>query len=394
MKTKIILERLDALSKLKGMNFPLDRFIKACAVYGNPQNTFKSIHVGGTNGKGSVTLKIAKSLELSGFNVGLYTSPHISTFRERIRLNSQIIEEDIAIDYLEDILNKCPDLTFFEVITLLSFLYFRLKKVDYAVIEVGLGGRLDATNVIMPVLSVITSISLDHLRVLGDNTEAIAFEKAGIIKEHISVVLGEKCQQYDIFYQIAAQKNSKVVLAEKTNDSFYDEENKQTAKAALKELGLIDCKGLEARPKCRFETIGDAILDVAHNIDGFEKCFEAFISKYPDKKIHLLMGMSKDKEIVSCLQVASRYVESVTFIPCNTSRGANPLLLLKAWKEISIKPAKIFDSVKEAYEKDRYNLIMGSFYIMDEVRRFLGVIDPHDSIVVCESGQHLEQVDG
>jgi dihydrofolate synthase/folylpolyglutamate synthase len=389
-----LLDKLFSVSKSKGMDFSLDRFKKACSLYGDPQNTFKSIHVAGTNGKGSVTLKIAKCLELSGFLVGLYTSPHISTFRERIQVNSLMIEEEFAYKYLKEILERCPELTFFEVMTLLGFLYFRLKKVDYAVIEVGLGGRLDATNIIDPILSVITSIGLDHKAILGQTKEVIAKEKAGIIKKNIPVVLGSQCQGFDCFYDIAKEKSAKIILAEPAKSSFYDDENSQTAIAVLKELSITSLEGLKARPKCRFEVINDIVLDVAHNLDGFERAFDAFKLKNPNKDIHLLLGMSQDKEIEDCLLVASLYVHSICFVPCSTQRGALPKSLLDIWMRISNKEAYAFDSIQEAFAKKPINMAMGSFYIMDNLRRYLGVVEPTDSIVVCESGQPLVQVGG
>jgi dihydrofolate synthase/folylpolyglutamate synthase len=391
---KEILEKLLSLSKAKSMDFSLDRFRKACFLYSNPQDSFKSIHVAGTNGKGSVTSKIAKSLEDAGFKVGLYTSPHISTFRERIEVNSNYIEEDIAKDLLTDILDKCPELTFFEVMTLLGFNYFRLKKVDYAVIEVGLGGRLDATNIINPELSIITSIDLDHTSILGSTKEAIALEKAGIIKSDTPVVLGVKCHAFKCILDKASQKNAEVIFARPALSTFYDDENNETAKAALNYLGIKSLKGLQFRPRCRFEEVNGIILDVAHNPDGFKRTFEAFRLKFPAREIHLLMGMSKDKDVEMCLKCVNEYALTVSFISLNINRGISPDELLEKWMQLSNKQGFKFKSCQEALVQKPINLVIGSFYIMDEVRKSLKIIEPSDSIVVAESGLSLVQAGG
>lgn len=391
MKMKELLEKLFSLSKSKAMDFSLDRFRRACLLYSNPQDSFQSIHVAGTNGKGSVTAKIAKSIEDSGFKVGLYTSPHISTFRERVQVNSDYIEEDIAQDLLTDILQKCPELTFFEVMTLLGFNYFRLKKVDYAVIEVGLGGRLDATNIINPLLSIITSIDLDHTSILGDTKEAIALEKAGIIKNNTPVVLGVKCQAFKCILDKASQRNAEVIFAKPALTAFYDDENTETARAALNYLGIKSLKGLLFRPRCRFEDINGVILDVAHNPDGFRRTFEAFRLKFPDREIHLLIGMSRDKDVETCLNCVNEYATSVSFIALSIDRGISPDKLLEKWMQITGKQGFMFKSCQEAFMKKTINLVMGSFYIMDEVRKSLRIIEPSDSIAVAESGLSLVQ---
>ena len=182
----------------------------------NPEKKFKSIHVAGTNGKGSVSHMIASVLQESGYKTGLFTSPHLKDFRERIRINGKMIEEETVTDFIEkhkrffDVIEP----SFFEWTTALAFNYFEKEKVDIAVIETGLGGRLDSTNIITPQLSVITNISFDHMQLLGDTLEKIAAEKAGIIKNGISVVVGERQKESEnIFINKAKEANSSIVFA-------------------------------------------------------------------------------------------------------------------------------------------------------------------------------------
>ena len=375
----MIYERLQALSLTYGMQFDLKRILSLCERFGNPQNSFRSIHVAGTNGKGSVTHKIAKALELSGIKVGLYTSPHLSSFRERIQVNSQMIAED----EVEELFSKEIEATFFEVLTLLAFLHFKKKEVEIAVIEVGLGGRLDATNIINPILSVITSISLDHTHILGATLDEIAREKGGVIKENTPLVLGPKAN-LAVLIEMAKEKNAKVILAKEPKDHFYDNENQEIARAALEYLNKGDLRGLLTRPKCRFEEINGVILDVAHNPEAFRRCFLAM----ENKKINLLLGMSQDKDIKTCLEIAANYIEEIHFIPCDSTRSTSPDDLLKIWHSITDKPAFIYRSFEEGFT-NKINLVMGSFYIMMRARKCLGINEPCDPIFVSESVTHV-----
>lgn len=187
---------------------------------GNPHRAYRTIHVAGTNGKGSTAHTLAAILQSAGYRTGLYTSPHIYDFRERIRVNGEMIEEAAVVDFVERWVNvrgKYPDLTpsFFELTSTMAFEYFASKKVDIAVIETGLGGRLDSTNIITPILSVITNISLDHTSLLGDTPEQIAVEKAGIIKPGVPVVIGERDERTEgVFMETAVRNGSKIVFAE------------------------------------------------------------------------------------------------------------------------------------------------------------------------------------
>jgi dihydrofolate synthase/folylpolyglutamate synthase len=188
-----------------------------CERLGNPQKKFKSIHVAGTNGKGSVSHMLAAIFQTADYKTGLYTSPHLYDFRERIKLNGVMCDEDFVVDFVERVKPLIEEIqpSFFEITVAMAFEYFVQQEVDIAIIEVGLGGRLDSTNVIIPELSVITNIGWDHMNLLGNTLEEIAFEKAGIIKENIPVVIGEKKKETEgVFREIASQKHSPLFFAE------------------------------------------------------------------------------------------------------------------------------------------------------------------------------------
>ena len=194
----------------------LTNTITLCEHLGNPHQKFKSIHVAGTNGKGSVSHMLAAILQTAGYKTGLYTSPHLKDFRERIKVNGEMISEKFVIDFTENIKPLIEEIepSFFEITVAMAFDYFAKEKVDIAVIEVGLGGRFDSTNIITPELSVITNIGWDHMNILGDSLEKIAFEKAGIIKENIPVVIGETLRETKpVFEKIAAEKGSTIHYA-------------------------------------------------------------------------------------------------------------------------------------------------------------------------------------
>lgn len=346
----------------------LARIQQASALFGHPERQFRSIHVGGTNGKGSVCQKMAKNLQMTGAKVGLYTSPHISSIRERIRINDELVDEE----FLERHVPLMPsDLSFFEMMTLLAFIYFAKQKVDIAIIEVGLGGRLDATNIIRPELAVITSIDYDHQALLGATLPEIAREKAGIIKKRVPVVLGPSAAKFI--------ESEHVVEA----GGSYDEENAAVARKALELLNVqIFEEALKVRPPCRLETIKGVILDVAHNPAGLTKLFDAL----PVKPYTAVVGMSADKDIAASLHIIEKNVAEVHFVKAATERAAEPSLLQALWP--AGKPAFVHSSVEEGLlsaMKKGHVLVTGSFYIMAPVRRFLGIDEEVDEQVIQES---------
>lgn len=303
------------------------------AKLGCPHLSFKSIHVAGTNGKGSVATKIAAVLQNLGFKVGLYTSPHIFSYRERIQINGEWISDARAEEILSQVFD--PSLSFFDVLTAMAFVHFANEKVDYAVIEVGLGGRLDATNVIHPILSVITSIGFDHKAILGDSLEKIAREKGGIVKSGVPLIVGAS----------AAPFFPDAIFVPK--ELHYELENQAIARRALKELGISAEKGLEVRPPCRFQQVGDLIFDGAHNPPAFERLKEALQFHFPDRKFPFYLAFSKDKEWDKCLEIIRPLASKITFL-----KHDNPRLVQFA------------DAEEIAPES---GVVTGSFYIMKDI---------------------------
>ena len=309
--------------------------------FGHPHTHYKTIHVAGTNGKGSCSHSLAAILQSEGYRVGLYTSPHLVDFRERIRVNGQCISEEYVIDFVDRERTFFEPLhpSFFELTTALAFKYFADQKVDIAVIEVGLGGRLDCTNIISPILSVITNISFDHTQFLGHTLAHIAGEKAGIIKKGIPVVIGENTSETrPVFEKTATERQAPIVFAEDTNEiascrhtpngilyhtrhygdiigelqGEYQVKNTNTilhAAKALQDQGILQHKesvvqglshicaltGLEGR----WQRLADhpvVICDTGHNVGGWEYlCHQ--IAEYPCKQRRIIFGMVDDKDI-------------------------------------------------------------------------------------------------
>ena len=308
----------------------------------SPHRSFRSVHVAGTNGKGSVATKIAEGLKLDGFRVGLYTSPHISSVRERICVNGEMISEESVCSLLPPILREVTEqLSFFDLLTALAFTHFQQSKVDWAVIEVGLGGRLDPTNVIFPQLSVITSIGYDHMAILGSTLEEIAKEKGGIVKTGVPLIVGPTAAPFFPDAQMVAAPTV----------PFYDAENSLIAQEALHHLNVskaVIAKAILIRPPCRFEQVGDVILDVAHNVDGFRKLIEALQFHFPNETFHFIVGFSQDKESEKCLALIRPIAANITLVPI----GA-----------MAIEHALTRSPLK--------TVICGSFYLMEEARASL-----------------------
>ncbi|KPK33505.1 MAG: hypothetical protein AMS24_00855 [Chlamydiae bacterium SM23_39] len=362
----------------------------------SPSKKFKSIHVAGTNGKGSVSFKIANSLRLSGYKVGLFTSPHIIFFRERITINNVKIKKKEMEYFLNKIFKISENrLTFFEITTLLAFCYFCDKQVDFAVIEVGLGGRKDATNIITPELSIITSISFDHENILGRSLEKIAFEKAGIIKKNVPLIIGPKANYKSVFRK-AKQKDAKIYKVQNI-EGFFDLQNQEIAKKGLevlkKKFFLSDNainRGLLYRPKCRFEVIKSLknlkkipkkiILDVAHNPDGFLNLFKSIKFFYPNYPIRVVFGISKNKDIKSCIKIIAFYAVYIHLIDGKNERLISKKTLLSIFLEEKIYKVSYEDNTENTLNKaiklgcknKEILLICGSFFIMKDILHLLG----------------------
>lgn len=329
----------------------LDNSIELDNYFNNPHKNFKTIHVGGTNGKGSVSHIIASVLQEAGYKVGLYTSPHLKDFRERIKINGEMISEDDVVDFVNDnyemIKNISP--SFFELTVSMAFSYFAQKEVDFAVVEVGLGGRLDSTNVVTPEISVITNVGIDHVSILGDNIKTIAVEKAGIIKENKPVVIGKhNIESDEVFNNKAADLNSEIYYSQdfyliemmeisnnyrrvisKDKDGnvteffisllgLYQQNNLSLVlKVAdvLIEKGYslnkdIIAKGVENVVKNtnllgRWQIINESpkiIVDTGHNEDAILNIVNQ-INEESYKNLHIIFGMADDKEIDNVLSL-------------------------------------------------------------------------------------------
>lgn len=362
----------------------------------NPQDSFKSIHIAGTNGKGSTSHSLASVFQEAGYKTGLYTSPHLRDFRERIRINGEMIPENEVVDFIGKHKDKLEELelSFFEMTVAMAFDYFRKEKVDIAIIEVGMGGRLDSTNVIKPELCVITNISLDHVKFLGENEEQIAAEKAGIIKPEIPVVIGETQEgSSNVFIKTAKEKNSPIFFADKimdcrkdntysldyqqfdiykNNESYlkelkypllgnYQKKNLATVICALdilrdsfkiEEKHIID--GLANVIKNtslmgRWQVINKnplAIADTGHNVAGINEVNRQLAeTKY--NKLHFVLSVVNDKDIDGILQLLPKEAEYY-FCKADIPRGLSADILFEKATNSGLK-GKVYESVRNAY---------------------------------------------
>ena len=318
------------------MRLGLDQMNRLSAALGNPHRSLKCIHIAGTNGKGSTAHMLASVLQTAGYTVGLYTSPHVKDFRERIKINGQPIDKDIVVDFVNENLDtlEAGNYSFFEATVGMAFSSFVKTQVDVAIIEVGLGGRLDATNIITPILSIITHISKDHQQFLGNTIEAIAAEKAGIIKKNVPVVLGQNKESVqNVILDKAKSVSSPVFFANQT-ETFatdllgdYQKENLATAYMALQALTEFDVnenhirEGLQAVAKNtglqgRWQIIADSptvIADVAHNEAGIAAVMNQLKSMTYDQ-LHIVFGMVEDKEFD---QIQQQLPKDATYYFCS-----------------------------------------------------------------------------
>ena len=333
-KIKNYLNSLFSLQR-RGIKLGLEHTKNLLKFFDNPHEKFLTIHVAGTNGKGSTCAYIERILRYSGYKVGIYTSPHLFNFNERIRVDGLPISDQEIVSFLDNSFKEINKIgsTFFEVTTVMAFDYFNKNKVDIAVIETGLGGRLDATNVISPVISVITSISMDHTEILGDSIEQIAKEKSGIIKEKTPLfVYQQDTDILDIFKKKAISHNAEIkiskapknisVTSKGTQFNFNNQDytiplfgSHQARNAAL----AIDVVS-HFDPKIKDDIIYNSLktvfwpgrmqkirqkifYDVSHNKEGMEKTLQALKELYPDEDIHGLLCLKKDKDLTSLKNV-------------------------------------------------------------------------------------------
>jgi len=362
---------------------------------GNPESNFKSIHVGGTNGKGSTSHMLASILQEAGYKVGLYTSPHLKSFTERIRLNGVEIPKEKVTSFIhkhKDFLEN-QKLSFFEMTVGLAFDYFADENVDIAIIEVGLGGRLDSTNTITPEVSVITNIGLDHTQFLGETLPEIAFEKAGIIKNNIPVIIGEKqAEVVAVFKKKAEDCQSEIFFASDDQHSYktdllgdYQKSNTKTAVAAIQQLkgfqvfkediinGLLNVVK-NTNLKGRWQILQEhpkVIADTAHNKEGLEIVLQQ-LEKEELVKLHIVLGMVSDKKLEEILPL---FPKEATYYFCkpNIPRGLSEKIL----KEVASKfylMGDSFDSVGQAFKaakqracKEEIVYVGGSTFVVSEI---------------------------
>jgi dihydrofolate synthase/folylpolyglutamate synthase len=374
----------------------LDAIINLSEFLDNPHKKFKSIHVAGTNGKGSSSHMLASILQEAGYKVGLYTSPHLKDFRERIKINGEAISENEVISFIENNIGYLKDhqLSFFEMTVGMAFDYFANQKVDVAIIEVGLGGRLDSTNIITPEVSLITNIGLDHVDMLGDTLEKIAEEKAGIIKNNIPVVISETQKETtEVFDRIAKSKGALISYADvEVLDVFktsllgsYQKKNIKGVIGAIKQLrsfnvykkhikagllNVVENTGLLGR----WQVLSKkpiTVCDTAHNVEGIKLVLEQIKNQDFDQ-LHMVIGFVKDKNLDAVLPLLPK---NAIYYFCSPSieRGLN-VNLLKS-KSIAYGLSGVaYDSVNEAFNmankisnSNDFIYVGGSTFVVAEI---------------------------
>jgi dihydrofolate synthase/folylpolyglutamate synthase len=419
--------RLPMFSRIGSAAYKADlsNTIKLCGELGNPQNKFKSIHIGGTNGKGSTSHMLAAILQTAGYKTGLYTSPHLKDFRERIKINGKMIEEDYIVDFTQRIQPMIDKLepSFFEITVVMAYECFAAQQVDIAVVEVGLGGRLDSTNIITPELCIITNIGRDHMNILGDTVEKIAYEKAGIIKPGVPVIIGETlAETKQVFEEKAAGENAPIVFANEKRwvadwhiknhllqvsvaDSELDDQQEHYT---LDLAGLYQVKNIlpvieavhllrEKGWKIKEEQLQEAlqhvkritglhgrwevvhhhprvILDVSHNEDGIKQIVQQLELTDFDH-LHIVIGFVKDKEISAVLKLlphnATYYFTKAQIARALPEDELAMLAETAALKGLSYVEVNM--ALREALSSAKPNdlvLVCGSVFLVGEVNLF------------------------
>jgi len=427
------MEYIDDLSKFS-MKLGLSRTEKILELLGNPQKKLRCIHIAGTNGKGSTTAMISKILIEAGYKVGMYTSPFIEEFEERIQINNLNIPKDKLSEMITKVANTVEKVielgydnpTQFEVITCAGLLYFYEQAVDFAVVEVGLGGRLDSTNLIVPILSVITSISYDHMSVLGDTLSEIAYEKAGIIKEATPVILYPQEEEAEkVIERVSLEKGSKLIKVPGNSakllgvrDALLNDEvirvqdiemdtinnNYNVSLTLLGKHQILNCAtviytmeelkrlGIEISDEAiekglsKVKWIGRmeilerrplTIIDGAHNIDGIVKLKESLEEYLNYKDIVLILGILADKQVEAMIRVITPIAKRIICVTPHSDRGELAATLKSEVEKYNVNCEAIED-YKKAYEKafsyckeDDLLLISGSLYMIGDMRKVI-----------------------
>ena len=402
--------------------FSLDRIQQLANFFNNPEKTYPSIHIAGTKGKGSVAMFVANILKEVSYKVGVYASPHLVTFRERIKVNNEMItEDDFAIETTnikETLSKKKLDFspTFFEIFTLLTFNYFKTKKIDYAVIETGLGGRLDATNIVSSKVSVITSLSYDHTDVLGDTLDKIAFEKSGIIKKGTKVI---SAPQEDVAFKVikdrCEKETSKLVLVGRdiiSEEKYHDENTEKFNIRGIRDdyddcaihligkhqiinaecaVGAIESledekitknqikNGLEkTKNSGRCEVIARdpyIVLDGAQNKESAKALKNTIKRNFKFNNLILVLGVSKDKDVKGILEELAPISKKIIITKASSKRALDPELIKKEMKsEDSVITGSVREAVKKCLsfsQKDDMIVVTGSFFVIGEIKEVI-----------------------
>jgi dihydrofolate synthase / folylpolyglutamate synthase len=400
----------------------LHNTIALCNSIGNPQTSFKTIHIAGTNGKGSTSHMLAAILQSAGYKTGLYTSPHIKDFRERIRVNGEMIKEKAVVEFVARTKATSDEInpSFFELTVAMAFDYFAAEQCDIAVIETGLGGLLDSTNIITPILSIITNIGYDHQHILGNTLQEIATQKAGIIKENVPVVIGETLPETrQIFIDTANKKNAEIFFASEmfsttnaiieNNKLICDVNDIMTCKTLQFQLGLTGlyqakniCTVLESVEQLkniglnisetalhkgllhvkemtglrgRWEILQQnptIIADVAHNKDGIAQVIYQLETTYTNTNIHFVLGFVSDKDVA---EVLTLFPKNATYYFTNAHiPRALPVAELAKKSSLAGLSGKNFDDINDAIAAAKNNatandliMICGSFFVIAEM---------------------------
>lgn len=417
-------------SKAKfGSNLGLERTEKLLELLKNPHKRLRCIHIAGTNGKGSTTAMISAVLKEAGYKVGMYTSPYIEEFEERIQINNYNIPKDDfshIITKVANVVEKVENMgygnpTEFEIITVAMFYYFCLKKVDFAVIEVGLGGRLDSTNVLEPILSIITSISYDHMNILGETLEKIAYEKAGIIKKAPVIAYPQKKESEKIIEKVCKEKKCELIKVEDNlinvnreiiqknigQQSFKLKTKEDTYNICLSLLGEHQIKncivvilaiekliklGIKIKKICiisalkkvkwpaRLEIVNKnplTVIDGAHNIEGIESLKNNVSKYFKYNKLILILGILKDKQVEDMIKILVPLADRVLTVTPHNDRGESSKELMHIVLKYN-KNCEYLEEYKECYNKGKsyYEegdiiLICGSLYMVGDMRKLI-----------------------
>ena len=409
-----------------GIKLGLDRIKFICKKLANPQNSYKIIHVGGTNGKGSVCRFLQSILTTSGYKTGVFTSPHIQRFSERFIIdNKEISDSDVVLLFkkIKPIIDEMIKIentpTFFEIVTAMAFLYFKEKKVDFAIIEVGLGGRFDATNIVKPLLSIITNVTLEHQDILGNNIDDIAFEKAGIIKNKIPVITASKNSALEVIKKIAVEKDASITIINDKSwkkikggvdwqeflisgsikeyfvkTSIIGEHQGENIALTIETIEKLQMNGVYITDEAINESIAKTvnpgrmeivsfepiiILDGAHNIAGVSYLKKTLNADFVYNKLILILGILSDKNVKGMLEIIAPICDVIVTTKSQNKRATEPFKLKEITEKLNLKNQviaknKADEAVKYALsiaKKDDLICITGSLFTVGEARDYL-----------------------